>query len=81
MQWPRRVPAGGHDEPQSRRGALDQPQQAFVNGESGDLVQVVQDEDDRDPGQRCGELPGRLLQVVGSDGVAQDLGGAVTDRG
>ena len=54
-----------------------------MDDETGDLVQVVQHEDDRRPvrGQRRGDLPGHLLQVVAGNGLAQAAAARVPDRG
>jgi hypothetical protein len=51
--------------------ALDQPQQALVHGELGDLVQVVQNEDDRGAVgvQRRGDFARQLLQVAVGHGA------------
>jgi hypothetical protein len=82
VQRPGRVSAGRDHEAETRRRALNQPQQTLVHREPGDLVQVVEHEDDRRPvgGQRRRELPRRLLQVVARNGLTQCASSNVPDH-
>ena len=47
VQRPRRISARRHHKPKPLRWALHQAQQALVNSERGDLMQIVHDQDDR----------------------------------
>jgi hypothetical protein len=80
MQRPRRVPAGGGDDPQAGRGAVDQSQEALVHDGPGDLMQIVENQDDRRPVHRGATCPGAISRVIG-DGVAQAARSGVPDRG